>query len=211
MAAQDLIVASYSVATNNLGITQPAPMAAQATTMVQSPPPVIIREQPLFASTKKRGLIGFSLTFKSALSSATANNAGNYQLDTVTTKKVKRKVVTILKRIGFRVSYDAAHETVDITMTGKQTFPHGGRLTVESGVTGVPVAGTTVFAISKAGRLDHARVRPDRNSTTKSTCTFISRRKHRWPGNGEFYGVIAPVVLISSIWRSGWRRPISIP
>ena len=153
VAAQDLIVASYSVATNNLGITQPAPMAAQATTMVQSPPPVIIREQPLFASTKKRGLIGFSLTFKSALSSATANNAGNYQLDTVTTKKVKRKVVTILKRIGFRVSYDAAHETVDITMTGKQTFPHGGRLTVESGVTGVPVAGTTVFAISKAGRL----------------------------------------------------------
>ncbi len=145
----------YSVATNNLGITQPAPMAAQATTMVQSPPPVIIREQPLFASTKKGGLIGFSLTFNSALSSATGNNAGNFQLDTVTTKKVKRKVVTVLKRIGFRVSYDAAHETVDIAMAGKQTFPTGGQLTVESGVTGVtgvPVAGTTVFAISKAGR-----------------------------------------------------------
>jgi hypothetical protein len=155
----------YSVATNNLGVTQPAPKTAQATTTLPSPPvpPLIIGEKALFSrKTNSKGkpvgkaiLTGFSLTFNAALNSGAAKIPGNYQLDNVTTKKVKKKVTTILKPITkFTVSYVAATDTVDLMLIGTQAFATGGQLTVESGVTGAtgaPVGGTTVFAISKMG------------------------------------------------------------
>ncbi len=155
----------YSVATNNLGITQPAPTTAQATTTVSSPPvpPLIIGEKAVFSrKTNKKGkpvgkavLTGFSLTFNAALNSGAAMIPGNYQLDNVTTKKVKKKVTTILKPITkFTISYVSATDTVDLNLIGTQAFATGGQLTVESGVTGAtgaPVGGTTVFAISKKG------------------------------------------------------------
>ncbi len=133
----------YSVATNNLGITQPTPKTAQATTTLPSPPPAppeIIGEKALFQrKTNKKGkpvgkavLTGFSLTFNTALNQTAAANAGNYQLDTVTTKKVKKKTTTILHPITrFTVSYVAATDTVDVMLIGTQAFPTGGRLTVE--------------------------------------------------------------------------------
>ncbi len=137
----------YSVATNNLGVTQPAPKAAQATTALPSPPvpPKIIGEKAVFSrKTNSKGkpvgkavLTGFSLTFNAALNSGAAMIPGNYQLDNVTTKKVKKKVMTILKPITkFTVSYVPATDTVDLNLIGTQAFATGGRLTVESRVTG---------------------------------------------------------------------------
>jgi hypothetical protein len=48
---------------------------------------------------------------------------------------------------------------VDVTLIGTQAFPTGGRLTIVStpasgvtGASGAPISGTTVFAISKAGK-----------------------------------------------------------
>jgi hypothetical protein len=164
----------FSVATNNLGVVQPTPTTAQATTTVMSvspPPPVaptIIGEKALFTrKTNKKGkpvgsafLSGFSLQFSEPLNLASAKNAGNYQLDTITTKKVKKKVTTILHPFTqFTVSYVAATDTVDLTLLGKPTFPTGGQLTVVNrapggveGATGAPLAGTTVFVISKKGK-----------------------------------------------------------
>ena len=159
----------YSVATNNLGIAQPTPTAAQATTMVQSPPapPMIIGENSMFhRKTNRKGkpvgspvLTGFSLTFNARLDSATADNAGNFQLDSVTTKKVRKKTTTSLHPItAFTVSYDDATDTVDLTLIGKQAFPTGGQLTVVgippngiSGASGAPLGGNIVFTISKKG------------------------------------------------------------
>ena len=159
----------YSVATNNLGLVQVAPLTAQATTTVSPPvPPVIIGEQAIFTrKTNKKGkptgkpiLTGFDLTFSAPLNAASATSTVNYQLDTVTTKKVKKKVTTILHPITkFTVSYSAASDSVDLNLIGTQTFPTGGKLTVVnrppggvSGATGAPLGGTTVFAISKTGR-----------------------------------------------------------
>ena len=162
----------YSVATNNLGLVEIAPTSAQASISVAnpaSPPvqPVIIHETAMFQRKLKKGrpvgpavLTGFSLTFNTALYQAAATNPGYYQLDSVTTKKVKKKTTTILHPItGFTVSYVAATDTVNVNLIGKQTFPTGGRLAVVStasgGVTGAsggPISGHTVFAISKNGK-----------------------------------------------------------
>jgi RHS repeat-associated protein len=162
-----------SVATNNLGLVQVAPTTAQATTTVSNPPPpppvppMIIGEKAIFQrKTNKKGkptgkavLTGFSLTFSEPLNPATATNRLEYQLANVTTKKVKKKTTTILKPItNFTVSYNASSETVNLTLIGTQAFSTGGKLTVVgtppngvSGASGAPLAGTTVFAISKKG------------------------------------------------------------
>jgi RHS repeat-associated protein len=158
----------YSVATNNLGLVQPTPGSAQATTTVSPPvPPVITGEQAIFTrKTNKKGkptgkavLTGFDLTFSAPLNAASATNAANYHVDSITTKKVKKKVKTILHPITkFTVSYSAATDSVDLTLIGTQTFPTGGQLTVDSspsggvtGASGAPLGGTTVFSISKKG------------------------------------------------------------
>ena len=109
--------------------------------------------------TGKAILTGFALEFSASLTTASAENPTNYQLDTITTKKVKKKVTTILHPITkFTVSYIPTTDSVDLTLIGTQTFPTGGQLTVvnrpPSGVTGAsgaPLGGTTVFAISKKG------------------------------------------------------------
>ena len=160
----------YSVATNNLGLVQTVPTSAQAMIAVTNPapPPVapkVIGEKAIFQRKLKKGkpvgpavLTGFSLTFNTSLYQSTAINPGYYQLDTVTTKKVKKKTTTILHRItGFTVSCVA--DTVDLNLIGKQTFPTGGQLTIVStssrgvtGTSGLPISGVTVFAISKSGK-----------------------------------------------------------
>ena len=103
---------------------------------------------------------GFSLEFSASLNQTTATNAANYELDTVTTKKVKKKVKTILHPIkSFKVSYSASADVVNLTLVGKQTFPTGGQLPIVNsapggveGATGVLLGGKTVFAIAKKGR-----------------------------------------------------------
>jgi len=134
------------------------------TVMPPPTPPVIIGEQPVFVRklnkkgkpTGKPVLVGYTFEFSSPLNPSAAGNAANYQVDTVTTKRVKKKTVKILHPLsGFRVSYTAASESVMLTLAGKPTFPTGGQLTVLAGVTGptgVELAGTTVFTIAKKGQ-----------------------------------------------------------
>jgi hypothetical protein len=127
-------------------------------------PPVIIGEQAVFKRklnkkgkpTGKAVLTGFALEFSAPLSTATAKNPANYQLDSITTKKVGKKTKTILHPITrFTVSYVAGTDTVDLSLIGTQAFATGGQLTVvKGGVTGASdaaLAGSTVFRISKKG------------------------------------------------------------
>jgi hypothetical protein len=100
--------------------------------------------------------IGFTFDFSSPLDPTAAANSANYQLDAVTTRRIKKKSQPILHPIRhFTVSYTPASEAVTIMMSGKETFPKGGRLTVIGGVTGAsgaPLAGATEFTIPKGGR-----------------------------------------------------------
>ena len=110
---------------------------------------MIIGEKAIFTrKTNKKGkpvgkavLTGFAIEFSAPLNQASATNRLNFQLDTVTTKKVKKKVTTILHPITkFTVSYIPATDSVDLTLIGTQTFPTGGQLTIVNrppgGVTG---------------------------------------------------------------------------
>ncbi len=130
---------------------------------------VIIGEQPFFQRmlnkkgkpTGKAVLGGFTLDFGVALNAA-AGNAAMYQIDTVTTKKVKGKKETILHSIAnVAVSYLAASDAVQLTLGSKQTFPTGGQITVLPGLTtasGGTLTGPAVFTIAKGGNARRAVV-----------------------------------------------------
>ncbi len=133
----------YSVATDPLGLVQPAPAAAQATTTVNNPPPpppTITGEQALFTRklnkkhkpVGKQVLTGFSIDFSAAMNPATAGNAANYQVDWVSIKRVKRKKAQVLHPVPIRVVYDAVDHSVSLLLSGKQAFALGGRITVIS-------------------------------------------------------------------------------
>jgi hypothetical protein len=136
--------------------------------LAQATPPVIISEQPIFErKLNKRGkpvgkafLSGFSFGFSEALNPSSANDAANYQVDSETSKRVKKKVEHHLQPItGFSVSYDGSSDSVRLTFVSKQTFPGGGQITViggtASGITGsngAQLAGSGVFTIAAGGR-----------------------------------------------------------
>ena len=123
---------------------------------------MIIGEQALFVrKTNKKGrpvgkpvLAGYEFEFSSPLNPASATNSANYQVDNVTTKRVKKKVERILQPITkFNVSY--SNDAVTIALAGHETFKTGGQITVLNslaGASGAALAGTTVFTISKGGK-----------------------------------------------------------
>ena len=133
----------------------PRPLATQT---------LIIGQQPMIKrKLNKKGkpvgkatLSGFTLDFGVALNAGAAGNAGNYQVDTITTKKIKKKTVQSLHPIkNFTVTYVAASDAVQITFGTSEKFPTGGQLTVLSGVTtasGDTLSGNAVFTIAKGGK-----------------------------------------------------------
>jgi hypothetical protein len=160
--------AFYSIATDKAGNVQPVPTAAQAVTAVISPPSptqtVVVGEQPVFKRklnnkgkpVGKATLAGLMLQFGTQLDQTTAANSANYQLATVTTKKVKKKKIKVLQSITkFNVSYLEASDTVEITFGSPETFPTGGQITVLGGLTtatGGTLTGNAVYTISKGGK-----------------------------------------------------------
>jgi hypothetical protein len=164
---------SYSISiavTDDGGSTATISGSAKVKASTPPPPvpPVIISEKAVFQrKTNKKGksvgnavLTGFSLAFSEPLNPATATSRSDYQLASITIRKVKKKIVKILKPISsITVSYNPASDSVTLSLVGKQAFATGGQLTVigtppsgVSGATGAPLGGTTVFAISKNGK-----------------------------------------------------------
>jgi hypothetical protein len=128
---------------------------------VLSRPPSVIAAQLLDKTVLNRlgkhvtmtnRFIGFELTFSEAIDSASAQNAGNYQLFQV----VKRGRKTLHTPVGFQVSYNSANHKVNLVLAGKPAFKNGGGLLlVPSGITdtsGESLVGQSTFTI-----LAHAR------------------------------------------------------
>jgi hypothetical protein len=99
-------------------------------------------------------------------------NVDNHQIDTVTTKKVKKKKETIPHSItNFTVTYLAASDAVEITLGAKETFPTGGQSTVQGGLTtaaGETLSRPAMFTVSAGGRNVSAKM-------TQATRTCASR------------------------------------
>ena len=103
-----------------------------------------------------RSLSNFTFDFAVPLNAAAAANAANYEVDTITTKKIKKKTQQLLHPItNFTVSYLAASNAVEIAFAANDTFPTGGQITVLNGLTtasGGMLSGTAVFTVSKGGK-----------------------------------------------------------
>jgi hypothetical protein len=113
--------AFFSLATSNVGLVQPTPMAAQTTTKVVSTPPTptVVVTSVHWGTIKVKTGSGkraktksepaLEITFSGALSGA--GNLGAYQLASVTTKKVKKKTVKTLKPIRLSMVLPASSPT----------------------------------------------------------------------------------------------------
>ena len=134
----------YTITVSSVGLPTITTNAFQVTAPPPPPPPTIVSEQVVLRrKTNKKGkpigkatLVGFQLNFNTAMNPGTAGSAANYQLNMITTKKVKKKIQQVLKPVGFQVSYNAGNNSVQLTLIGKQTFPKGGRVTVLASPTG---------------------------------------------------------------------------
>ncbi len=142
----------------------PTPGPTPSPTPSPTPAPItIVGESPVFRrKTNSHGkavgkavLSQFVLDFSAPLDAATAGNPANYQIDSVTTKKVKKKVERVVQALtNFSVSYTPGSDQVALNFAGNETFPTGGQITV-SGVSsqnGGALGGTTVFVVSKGGK-----------------------------------------------------------
>ncbi len=71
--------------------------------------------------------IGFEFQFSEAMNPATA---GNYEVDWLSTKRVKRKTVQIFHPLAVHAQYNAATNSVSLLLSNQQKFAKGGRITV---------------------------------------------------------------------------------
>jgi Right handed beta helix region len=156
--------AFYSVATDEAGNIQPTAAVPQATITLGNEPAVVVGQQPDFRQKlNKKGkpvgkamLTGFTLDFGTPLDATAADDPAHFGVETLSTRKVKKKLEHILHPIsGFKVSYDAVGDSVTITLGRPEKFLTGGQVTVLGGVmsaSGGPLSGPTIFAISKGGK-----------------------------------------------------------
>jgi hypothetical protein len=105
-------------------------------------------------------LVGYEFEFSSPVNPSAAGNTANYQVDTATTQRFKKKDEKILHSFtNVHVSYVAETDWVTLTLASKQTFPTGGQIAVLGGSTGgisgssdAALGGNTTFTISKGGK-----------------------------------------------------------
>jgi hypothetical protein len=119
------------VVTQSPTVTPPPPAAA---------PPTIVGEQvvPTTITHNSHGkpigkpVLTFVFQFSTAMNPATVADKSNYQLDSISTKKVKKQVKTVLHALAIQsATYSASTNSVTlVTNATKTTFPKGGQLTV---------------------------------------------------------------------------------
>ncbi len=159
---------SGAVLASFAGDSTDAASSAIGTLVVNSKPLLAITgEQPLFLrKTDKKGkpigrsiLSGFVFDFSEPLNPTSAVNSGNYQVDAIITKRVKKQTRRVFQPLrSVAVSYSASADSITLKFTRKQAFPKGGEITVvggsTSGVTstsGATLIGNQVFMISPHG------------------------------------------------------------
>ncbi len=150
----------------------PSPIPQPTPTPTPTPAPVsapaagtatIVGEQPVFRRKLNRHgkpiglpvLTGFTLDYSANLGAAAADPA-NYELATVSLKKVKKTIEHVIHPLNqFTVNYSSASDSVTLNLTHSTNFPEGGQIAVLYGVTsgsGDTLVGSTVFDISKGAK-----------------------------------------------------------
>ncbi|MGP0063459.1 MAG: beta strand repeat-containing protein [Isosphaeraceae bacterium] len=159
-------------ATATINVLTATPTPTPTSTPTPAPTPTIKGEQIVLTYLKhnKKGkpigkpVVNIMIDYSIPMNSGTADNASNYQVDWVSTKKVKKKVQTILHPIGVLSATSNASNTA-VTLATSATnakFAKGGQLTIiaaaPGGVdsaAGVYLAGNNIFTITaKAGSIE---------------------------------------------------------
>ena len=64
------------------------------------------------------------------MNAATAGSAGNYRMTATSTKHAKKKTIPPPTPVAFTARYNAATNSVTLTLAGKQAFAKGGQIAV---------------------------------------------------------------------------------
>jgi hypothetical protein len=164
-----VIVTPAPTPTTSPTTTTPTPTSTTTPTPTPTPAPTptVTGEQAVVMQKKnKKGkpsgkpvLVGFMIDYSAPMNPSTAGLASNYQMTATLTKKVKKKTVTSHTPVAVTAAYNAANNSVTLTIQGKQTFADGGDLTViyappggVSSAAGVPLSASDgAFSISLKG------------------------------------------------------------
>ena len=79
----------------------------------------------------KAQIEGFALQFSAAMNAQSAESAGNYTVDAASIRRIKKKKVLVYSPVAFGSSYDAATQTVTLTLVGRSRFAAGGKIAVD--------------------------------------------------------------------------------
>ncbi len=112
--------------------------SAPVTINVGTPAPTIIGELTLFTRklnkhkkpVGKSILTGFEIEYSAAMDPATAGSSSNYQVDWISTKRMKKKTELVYHQLPIKVQYNAATDSVNLLLAGTQAFAKGGQITV---------------------------------------------------------------------------------
>ncbi len=103
--------------------------SAVSSSFTITPPPTITSEEVLMTGKgKKKHLSGFELFFSAPLTPSRAENAANF----VVTQTVKHGKKTSVTPVSVRVIYNAASQSVSLTLAGKPAFTLGGQIVVNA-------------------------------------------------------------------------------
>jgi hypothetical protein len=100
--------------------------------------------------------VGFVFQFSTAMNPGTTGNPNNYQVDWTSTKRVKKKLVTVLHPVAVTsATYDPTSHSVTVATSARQTtFAKRGQITIvaapPAGVRSAArafLSGPTVFTI----------------------------------------------------------------
>jgi hypothetical protein len=126
-------------ATGGGTFSEPASLSVTSSLPPPPPtPPTIIGEMPLFSRKLNKHhkpvgkpiLTGFEIEFSTAMNPASVGNAGNYQVDWISTKRAQKKPKHVLHPVPIRAQYNAAGDSVNLLLEGTQAFKDGGQITV---------------------------------------------------------------------------------
>ncbi len=116
--------------------------AAVSSAFTVTPPPTISRVQILTTGKgKHKHFAGFELFFTAALDPATAENAANFTV----TQTVKHGRKTKAKTVRAQALYNAASNSVSLSLAGKPAFTLGGQIVVDAGPGGITDASGTAL------------------------------------------------------------------
>ena len=159
---------SISLSAQSGGLTSGASGGVTITVTRPIPPTIIGTLVVDYTQTLKKGkpvgkktLAGYTIDYSTTMNQGSIGNSGNYKVDIFVTKKQGKKKVKVPKPIGFSVT-SVTSDSVTLKLTGKQTFPIGGQITVIGSPGGVentadvPLATNEVFTISNGGKSSSA-------------------------------------------------------